>query len=358
MEHDTGVIISPLSPEGVVVRVTISDVARRAEVSKKTVSRVINNEATVAESTRQRVLRAIKELDYSPNPWAQNLARGKSGLVALIFHDAGSPYIMDVLRGLMDAGESVGHGVSIHRCNIEKAEDVAQIIRVASHHIADGMVFTPPCDNSPTLIQALEALEFPFVLLTPNSRHCGYSWVAATDEQGSYEAARYLIGLGHRRIGYIQGNPQHRASWDRLTGYERALETAGLEINAAYVKQGDWTFETGVTLAHQLLELRPRPTAIMAGGDGVAAGVIQAAWKRGLTLPAELSVIGFDDAPFAHQLWPPLTTVRQPVTDIAAAAMRILADKLISHQSTAQTVEIPTELIVRNSTAPPLDSLT
>lgn len=331
--------------------ITLADVARRAGVSVKTVSRVINNEARVAEETRQRVMAVVDELSYVPNVWAQRLARGHSGLVGLVMFDATPAYLMSVIRGLMDIGDPAGYRVGLYRLNIQDPRQIAQFVGMAMQRRVEGLVFTPPCDNSPELISELRNMGFPFVQLTPHERCNGCAWVAATDRQGVHEATWHLLRLGHQRIGFIHGSPNHMASLERLEGYRQALREAGQELDESIVLPGDWTFQTGLDRARELLALSPRPTAIIAGNDDMAAGVLQAAWERGLKCPEDISVVGFDDVQLARQLSPPLTTVKQPIYDIAATAMSMLVNKMIPGEPVEQGIEVPTELVIRYSTA-------
>lgn len=342
---------------GMMPAVTLTDVAKRAGVSIKTASRVINNEDRVADATRQKVLAAVESLGYVPNVWAQRLARGYSGLVGLVIGDATPSYLMDVLHGLMDVGDAAGFRVSMYRMNIKNPQEIAQIIGMAAQQRVEGFVFTPPCDNSPELIRALQELNYPFVQLTPHERCETCAWVAANDEQGAYEAAWHLLRLGHKRIGVIQGNPGHIASWDRLNGYKRALAEANIPLNNTLIKQGDWSFESGLKWGRELLSGENIPTAIMAGNDDMAAGILQAAWEREWRCPRQLSIVGFDDVPLAKQLSPPLTTVKQPIYDIASTAMRVLIEQIIPGSASVRTfIEVPTQLIIRYSTAaPPVD---
>jgi LacI family transcriptional regulator len=222
---------------------------------------------------------------------------------------------------------------------------------MAAQRRVEGFIFTPPCDNAPDLMHELQRLNFPFVQLTPHERCNDCAWVAGTDESGSYEAARHLLGLGHTRIGFIWGNRDHQASWDRFNGYQRALHDAQIELPHHLIKQGSWKYESGLDCARELLSLTEPPTAIMAANDEAAAGVIQAAWERGWDCPAQLSVIGFDDVALARQLCPPLTTVNQPIYDIATTAMSMLVEKLIPGLPVEKTVEVPTRLVIRHSTA-------
>jgi LacI family transcriptional regulator len=337
--------------------ITQADVAQRAGVSIKQVSRVINNEDRVAAPTRRRVLEAIEELGYVPNVWAQRLARGTSRLVGLCYHDATAAYISEVLRGMMDAADRHHYRVGLYRFDPHDARQVANMVGIAAHSRADAFVLTPPCDNAAAFVEALEASDVPYVRLTPQERTGTAPWVAATDEQGAYEATAHLIALGHTRIGCIQGNVEHAASWERRRGHFRALDEAGIETPADYMQQGDWSFATGLRCARALLDLPLPPTAIVASCDDAATGVIQAIWERGWACPGQVSVVGFDDNPVAQQVWPPLTTVHQPIYEIAGTAMSLLVERLIPGEEPADGslpthLVLPTQLVVRRSTAP------
>ena len=190
------------------------------------------------------------------------------------------------------------------------------------------------------------------MLLTPQDRREDMTWVAATDEQGAYDATVHLVRLGHTRIAFIQGPEEHVASWDRRRGFLRALKEFDLPLDETLVRKGDWSFQTGLSYARELLALPWPPTAIVASCDDEATGVIQAIWERGWRCPQDVSVVGFDDNPIASQICPPLTTVRQPIYEIATTAMSILIEKLIPDGLNGESVILPTELVVRRSTAP------
>jgi LacI family transcriptional regulator len=226
--------------------VTISDVAKAAGVSIKTVSRVVNNEHNVSEKTRQKVLSAVEALGYTPNPSAQSLARGYTGEVGLLVYNVADTYMMEVLHGLLDVTEKMSYRVTVSRCDIQQPDDVTRIIRMASQRLVEGFIFTPPCDNSVELIEALQRINFPFVKLSPRERSHHSAWVGTSDEQGCFEATSYLLELGHRIIGFIQGDVDHLGSWHRLEGFRRALRTYGLEPDPELMLQGDWTFDSGV----------------------------------------------------------------------------------------------------------------
>ena len=331
--------------------VTINDVAKRAGVSIKTVSRVINNEPAIADGTRQKVQKAIDELGYVPNLWAKRLRSGHSGMITLLFNNATPSYLMDVINGLIDCGIKYHYSINLYRLNINDPKEINYVLSTAEQKQVEGFVITPPVDNSIQLINGLYAMNFPFVQLTPRKRTREHAWIAATDEQGEYEAVRYLLTLGHRRIGFIQGDVDHQASWDRLNGFKRAIQEAELEMADELLRQGSWTFEAGLREARGLLSLPDPPSAIVAANDQAAAGVIQAAWEFGIRCPEELSVIGFDDVPLAKELTPPLTTTRQPIFEIAKQAMKVLVEKLIPRTGDEISIHLPTELIIRSSTA-------
>jgi LacI family transcriptional regulator len=332
--------------------ITQADVAKRAGVSVKQVSRVINNENRVAETTRQRVMAAIGELGYVPNVWAQRLARGHSHLIGLCFHDATAAYISEVMRGMMDFADGHNYRVGLYRFDPTQPGAVQHMARLAGQMRVDGFVLTPPCDNAVEFVEALQTLGVPFVLLTPHDRRSGVTWVAATDEQGAYDATVHLIRLGHERIAFIQGPEGHVASRDRRHGFARALADSNLLLDETLVLQGDWSFDTGLRCARELLALPWPPTAIVASCDDEATGVIQAIWERGWRCPQDVSVVGFDDNPIACQVCPPLTTVRQPIYEIATTAMALLIEELIPHGPGTESVILPTALVVRHSTAP------
>ncbi|MBI9043300.1 MAG: LacI family DNA-binding transcriptional regulator [Anaerolineaceae bacterium] len=330
--------------------ITIKDIAQKAGVSIKTVSRVINNEQNVAETTRNNVLLVIDDLGYVPNLSAQRLARGSSGLIGLILGNATASYIMTVINGLLDYGDLHNFRVSLHRVDTNKPHQVQNVIGRALQNGVEGFIITPPCDNAEKIIETFRNTNFPFIILSPRDRNQNYSWVTSNDYKGSMEATKYLLELGHKSIGFIQGNSDHQASWDRFQGFKKAMDQAGLTPEVEYCRQGDWTAQSGYEQGTKLLSLKKRPTAILTSNDQCASGVIQAAWKLGINCPEQLSVIGYDDVPLAQQLTPPLTTVRQPIYEIATHAVSILIEHLVEHPNQHITHELDTKLIVRNST--------
>jgi len=332
--------------------VTIRDVAKHAGVSIKTVSRVINNEAFVRDETRAKVLQTIDDLGYVVNVSAQRLASGRSYAIGLIYHDASWHYTNHVLQNVLETGRRAGYNVILHPCDARRPDDCRDILRLVSQRSVDGFIFTPPSDNSVNLLNELCASDVPFVRLTPRDRDCPLPYVTTTDRQGAYDMTRYLLSQGHRRIGFIKGPPEQTAGYDRFDGFRAALEEQGMRAYPALVMQGDDHFEAGRACADTLFDIQPRPSAIFANNDEMASGVLVAAHQRGISVPEELSVVGFDDIPLSRQVWPPLTTVRQPIRKMAELATNLLIRLLEGGELDAHRYEIPTKLIIRESTAP------
>ena len=330
--------------------VTIADVARHAGVSNKTVSRVINHERHVSDATRKRVMASVSKLGYVANLPARRLASGRSSTIGLIFHDASWHYILDVQRAVLETARKSGYSIILHPCDVSKQADCKAVLNLAMQRAVDGFIFTPPADNSKELLESLNSSNVPFVRLTPTDRESPWPYVAATDFQGAYEMTKYLLSLGHRRIGYILGPGSQKAAHDRFDGYRVALTEFEIEYDPDLVRQGDDHFQTGVADAQALLRTSPRPTAIFANNDEMAVGALFGMHELGLRVPDDISIAGFDDIPLSTQVWPPLTTVRQPIVEIAKTATRLLINILEDKKISEFRRIIPTELVVRGST--------
>ena len=337
---------------GVEVAVTIGDVARYAGVSTKTVSRVINDEPFVAESTRAKVVAAKRELGYVPNVSAQRLASGRSHVLGLVFHNAAWNYINIVQRALLEECHLEGYGMLMNPCDIERPADQQEILRLVAQQTVDGFIFTPPCDNITSLLEQLQSQCIPFVRLAPRDCQVPLPYVAPDDWQGGYDMTQYLLSLGHERIGFVMGNPDHQASHDRLAGFKAALEAHQVPFDPSLVTAGDFQFESGLSGGRVLLETNPRPTAIFACNDDMAAGLLAAAHELGIAVPETLSVAGFDDVPLAQQVWPSLTTVRQPTYEMAQLAAQLLLRSLKGEPLETLHHVLPATLVIRGSTGP------
>jgi LacI family transcriptional regulator len=331
------------------MRATINDVSKMAGVSMKTVSRVLNKEPYVSERTRLRVEQAVAALNFRPSVAARILAGKRSHQIALIYDNHSPHYIHQIQTGVWA------------RCIEEGVRLLAQPTDVASPMLAreigglidqtrvDGVILSSPVTDSAPALEELERRGVPCVRISPGTEHDRSSSVFMDDVQAADDMTTHLIGLGHRRIGFIVGHPNHTASDLRLFGYRRALDRAGLPFEPKYVRPGLFDFASGEAAADVLLDLAQPPTAIFASNDDMAAGVLTVAHRRGIAVPAGLSVAGFDDTALASQLWPPLTTVRQPIRDLAYAAAGLLFDA----QDEVVHRKLPHELVIRASTAPP-----
>lgn len=329
---------------------TIKDVAARAEVSIKTVSRVINHESGVAVATRERVERAIRDLNYVPNLSAQRLKRGKSDLLALILPRVKSPYAIKLFSSFLAEARKRQYSILVLENDPDMVQGTRFIKRAIMHHRVDGLIFAPPGSDNTELITYVRQQHVPYVAITPNHLDAKQLSVEPTNRQGALEATRYLIGLGHKRIAHITCLPSERFSQDRLAGYCAALEEAGLPILDELIYPGNNSVESGHGAAIELLELPQMPTAIFAGNDEMAVGVIMAALHMGIKVPDDVSVLGFDDAPIGQQVYPRLTTVAQPIEEIARISLEKLVALIEGHNTKImEQIQVPTCLVVRRS---------
>jgi LacI family transcriptional regulator len=332
-------------------RKTIHDVARAAGVAIKTVSRVLNDEPNVRDETRARVQAVVKELNYHPSMSARGLAGRRSYLIALIYENPSANYVVDVQHGAMTRCRQERFQLFVHQCTERGEEMTREIMGLVDQTHADGLVVTPPLSESAELLDALERRALPFVRIAPNQIPHSSPYVEIDDEGAAREMTEYLIGLGHRRIGFIIGHPDHYASGRRLQGYKSALKANKLPFRPQYVKPGQFVFESGLEGARQLLAMPERPTAIFASNDDMAAGVLMAAHEMGISVPKELSVAGFDDTYIARTVWPRLTTVHQPSYDLAYAATGLLF-QVLKTRKTPKPVRLAYKLVCRESSGP------
>jgi len=328
-------------------RTTMAAIAAEAGVSLPTVSKVVNGRPDVAPKTRALVERLLWEREYQRT----GPRRGRrSGLIDLIFNGLDSPWAVEILRGVEDwcAGHSMGAAVSSVRHG--NARPASWTSALASHD-TDGVILVTSELTLPQLRQVREE-GIPLVVVDPVSLpDPDLPSVGATNWAGGLAATEHLVSLGHRKIGAITGPADYLCSRARVDGYRSALERAGVEFDQALVRHGDFYHEGGFARGGELLDLAGRPTAIFAGSDQQALGVYEAARQRGLRIPQDLSVVGFDDLPAARWVSPPLTTVRQPLADMGRVAAEMLGDLIEGVPLRSQRVELSTELIVRESTA-------
>ena len=331
---------------------TIKDVAARAGVSAKTVSRVINGEAHVRADKRDQVMRIVRELDYRPNAFARSLSSSRSYLLGFLTDDPSSGYSADVQLGALRRCRDRSYHLLIEpvdRGDPRWARELAETLMTVR---LDGALLTPPLCDDPKVLEILEAAGVPYVRISPSGAEDRSGFVRMDDQAAAAEMTRHLIALGHKRIGFVKGDPAHSASRKRFAGFVEAMIAAGLPIDPALVLEGDFSVRSGVELGSVMLAASAPPTAVFASNDDMALGILMTAMKHHLSVPEQLAIAGFDDAPTSRLAWPQLTTVHQPKAAMAAAAVDMLTDPHYrrSEGSAAFRRSLDYELKLRGST--------
>lgn len=328
-------------------RITITAIAREAGVSVPTVSRVINGRSDVAPQTRERVEELLRRHGYRRRPAR---ARVSASLIDLVFNDLDSPWAVEIIRGVEDVAHAAGVGTvvsAIHR----RTMPTRQWLQNLRARATDGVIFVTS-DLAPTLHAELRRLSISMAVVDPAGVPAiDVPTIGATNWAGGLAATEHLLGLGHRRIGFIAGPPRLLCSRARMDGYRAGLEAAGISVTDELIRPGDFYHESGYAGGASLLDLPDPPTAIFAASDQMAFGVFEAVRLRGLRVPDDVSVIGFDDLPEARWASPPLTTIRQPLTEMGGLAARTVLRLAQGEVIESPRVELATELVTRNSTA-------
>ncbi|MER5435372.1 LacI family DNA-binding transcriptional regulator [Streptomyces sp. NPDC002588] len=334
-------------------KVTITEIARRAGVSVPTVSRVVNGRSDVSPRTRARVEELLREHGYRKRPAAPSPAR--AALLDLVFNDLDSPWAVEIIRGVEEVAHAAGAGTVVSAIH-GRSGDAREWMRNLRARASDGVILVTSA-LEPTLHEQLRILGVPLVVVDPTgSPALDTPTVGAANWSGGLAATEHLLSLGHRRIGLIAGPSRLLCSRARHDGYRAALEAAGLAVDETLVVPGDFHPESGFTGCNALLDLPEPPTALFAASDQMALGAIEALRRRGLRVPEDMSVVGFDDLPEVRWSAPPLTTVRQPLADMGKLAARTALRLARGERPDSPRVELGTELVVRSSTAAPRDS--
>ena len=306
--------------------VTLKDVALRAGVSPKTVSRVINGEQHVRPAVRAAVQSIVDELDYRPNAFARSLSSSRSYLLGLFLDDPGSGYAADLQLGALMRCRERSYHLVVEPLDLTAPGWAASVVDVIRALRLDGAILTPPICDDPVLLDLLDREALPYVRISPLGDRDRSGLVDMDDCAAAREMTEYLIGLGHRDIAFIKGDPAHSSSAKRLSGFTEAMAAAGLEVRAGSLGDGDFSFRSGLKIGDEMLRDAGFPTAIFASNDDMALGVLVTAMRLGIAVPERLSVAGFDDAPTSRAAWPQITTIRQPKGEMAASAVDILVD--------------------------------
>ena len=335
-------------------RSTINDVARLSGVSKKTVSRVINRSPLLNEETRQRVLEVIRELGYVPNPQARALALRTNFLIGLIHDNPNAQMVLNVQQGILEALQGTDFEMIVRPVDRGSAAMLDDVRAFLQRQRLYGVILLPPISENDDLARLCDDVGCRYVRMGSAELDDPDHMVASNDREAVRAATAYLLEQGHRSIGLIAGPHGFRSATERRQGFEDALAAAGVKLPRSLIAEGNYTFASGLAAAEKLLDLSPRPTAIFASNDEMGAAVVHAARQRGIDVPSQLSVVGFDDTPISAHIWPPLTTVRWPIVSMArSAALKLLAGVGEGESEVSEPSLFLSTLVRRASVAPP-----
>ena len=321
-----------------------------------TVSRVMNGRSNVRGATRDIVMRAVRELNYTPNAAARLLAGAEGTRIALIYSNPSTAYLSELLVGALDGASRTAAQLLLDRWdNLKPAAE-----RAAARKLVDavgGVILPPPLCESKVIVSELTSAGIPVIAVATGRFSNDFSCVRVDDYQATCEITQHLLELGHKRIGFIKGHPNQTASARRFAGFQSALQQAEIPLHEELVEQGFFTYRSGLEAAEKLLGRKRPPTAIVASNDDMAAAAISVAHRRGLDVPRDLSVVGFDDTSIATLVWPELTTIRQPIAAMAGAAIDLLLQAIRNRKDgkpiTAVDHVVEHTLVARDSVAPP-----
>lgn len=331
---------------------TLSDIAKLAKVSIKTASRVVRKESKVSPKTRAAVEDAIKILNYRPSVAPRAAVGSKSYVIGLVFDNPNASYIVELLQGALEQARKDGYHLIVEPANLSSPSIIEDINNLLIQSNLDGMILPPPLCDEPSILKTLISAGKPFVRISPSiSDELGLR-VEINDHDAAKNMTNKLITLGHKSIGFVTGRKGTATTRRRLAGFYAAMKDARLAVPNEFVLEGNFEYKSALIAGEQLLNQEKRPTAIFASNDEMAAGLIAAAHKAGLSVPGDLSIAGFDDSMVATVVWPQLTTVRQPIKDMAARAVRILIEQCRAEKDYNPSNELlSTEIITRGSTA-------
>lgn len=334
-------------------RATIGDIAAAAGVSKMTVSRVMSSPWSVRPDTRERVMKVAEAMHYTPNRSARVLSGAQQIRLGLLYNMPRSSYIVDLLMGAMDQASLMD--IQLVSRPVELGGNALTTLQGMVDNGVDGVILTPPLCDAPDILAYVATIDLPVLLIGTDAANMAVSTISIDEAAAAREMTEYLIRRGHRRIAFIKGEPVLAASHIRVNGFAQAMAAHGLPVPEAYVAQGFYTYRSGLDAAEALLRLDPRPTAIFASNDDMAAAAITVAHRLGLEVPRDVSIVGFDDSWIATSIYPELTTIRQPIRELATDGIQTMARvvrALREGEATTHRLVAPYTLIVRQSDAP------
>jgi LacI family transcriptional regulator, repressor for deo operon, udp, cdd, tsx, nupC, and nupG len=326
---------------------TIHDVAKAAGVSVATVSRVINNSPSVAESTKEAVMAVIKKMNYQPNLLGRNLRRTETRLILVLLPNIANPFYARIVKGIEDVGHKSGYHVML--CNTDSEIEREKVyLELLKNRLADGVIFMAPVLGREELTEI--GRKYPVVQCCEYKEGAQVSHVSIDNHAAAYKVVKHLISSGHKRIGLISCRNNFVSIIQRENGYRKALEDAGIEFEEDLIKFGDYSFNSGIRAANQFLSMKSRPTALFAISDIMAIGALRAIRESNLKVPEDIAVVGFDNINFASMCNPMLTTIYQPKYDIGCIAMEILLQQIRGELKEPRNVFLENEIIIREST--------
>lgn len=337
-------------------RATIRDVARVAAVSLKTVSRVLNNEPRVKESTRAKVRAAIEKLDYQPDMSARNLRGNKSYVVGLVYDNPNPYYVVDLQKGVLKACRELGYNLQIHPCDASADNIVNELCDLVRHSRLAGLVIAPPISEDERVVSALAERGIHLVRIisasSPPADAMPCVWI--NDREAAYAVTEHLINNGHTDIAFLSGEEEHHSTYERFAGYRNALKKHGIMVDEDRVLAGAYSFDSGFQRTRKLLKDARRPSAVFGCNDEIAAGALAAVQSMGLSVPEDVAIAGFENSPFSKQAQPPLTTASQSIEAIAQQAVMLLMAEMrpqtFADPEKSSCAEFIPHLIARPST--------
>lgn len=335
---------------------TINDVATHAGVSKKTVSRVINNEANVSEETRNKVKQSIATLGFKRNPLGMALAKNRSFFIALLSDNPSPGYLMNLQKGILQCCTKEQMGLFLYDCSYRSQSLVREIAELVENTLVDGLILAPPICDKIELLEMLDTNNINYIKIGSKDINNGES-IGFNGTKSSYDMTNYLMKLGHKNIGFILGHPDQDSSKRSEQGFRQAYTEANLEVNESFVVQGYYTYQSGIEAATVLLSRTVRPTAIFAANDEMAVGVLYEIQRQGLRVPDDISICGIDDISITTKVWPNITTMRQPLLSIGYQAASLLIERLKNKNTDVPAKGlnhariIDGDLIIRQSTS-------
>jgi LacI family transcriptional regulator len=328
--------------------ITVKDVAKEAGVSVATVSKILNYPDYSKGETREKVLAAVKRLNYQPNHAARSMVNKKTGMIALIIPDVRNPFFTEVARGVEDAAHKNNYRVML--CNTD--EDLLKqqnYLQALQGRIVDGLIIAVASDDSRQL-KKLDRRQLPFVLIDRECRNLRTDAVIVDNRDGALQAVRHLLGNGRRRVGFISGKQDTQTGRERCRGYQEALSDAGVELDREIIKDGQFSTEGGYQAAQSLLALEARPDALFIANNAMTIGAIRALNEAGIRMPEEMALVCFDDSEWAEFFTPALTVVRQPTYTMGNLAGELLFQRLAEIKpSELKEIVLKPELVVRKS---------